>query len=274
MFLFAGSITCVSLMLGNPPTSCLKVTDRTSRGEQFFGNIYEFGFEDGTTGALQNFVGGPAEGVVLPTDGALGTHSLSNTVTASMAGDNGFAIQYIYPNWGAGTLRDVWVRFALKWTPTPSGGIQKLFRVKTQPNGVGAGTFISNGTLNNDRFSWFWDGLASGAGTDLMTVATGSALQGQWHWWEFHLQFPANARAHVDIYFDDVLVLSEDSPIVNGSGSTGLGAPLDTYAVGGFLLGGTVNALPSGGPITFTTRFDQVGVSTARMHIPPQSSIP
>ena len=268
-FLRVASIAGVSLVLG----MYLSTGCRRPPAGRSFGNIYEFGFEDGTKGVLQNYVGGAADGVVLSNDGALGTHSLSNTVTASTA-DVGFDIQYIYPNWAAGTLRDVWVRFALKWTPRPSGGIQKLFRVKTQPGGVGAGTLVGNGTLNSDRFSWVWDGLASGGGTDLTNAPTQSSIQGQWHWWEFHLRFPANAPAHVDIYFDDVLVLSQDSPVVNSSGITGLASPLDTYDVGGLLLGGTVNALPSGGPITFDTRLDQVGVSTVQMHIPQQSSTP
>ncbi len=235
------------------------------------GDIYEFGFEDGTKGALTSAAGGAGDGTVISTDGALGTHSLTCHRTASTAGDDtpgpAYSDHYTLP----AARRDVWVRFALKSTPVWSGGIQKLLRVKDNIGGLGGGTFDGNGTLNDGRFSWYWDDLASGGGTNLDGVQNApypavplqSALQDQWHWWEFHLQYPAGQAAHVEIYYDNTKVLDQYSPVVNSG----------AYYVGDVQLGGTVNALPSGGPITFDTRFDQIGVSSVQMHIPARSSI-
>ncbi len=221
------------------------------------GPMYEFGFEDGTKGGLTNSVGGPCDGTVINSDAVLGSRCLNNTDTATSGLDTGFSI---HRNLGQ-DYRDLWVRFALKHANNVSPGIQKLLRIETSPGVRLCGTFDANGVQAGDGFSWYWDNLASGG--DGGYAISPASLLGQWHWYEFHLQYPVRAKAHLDMYLDGVLKISSDSNLTNDG----------TYAIRDLQFGGTVNAI-TGPDVTFDTRFDQIGISTQKMGIPTQSSNP
>ncbi|MCH8966817.1 MAG: hypothetical protein IID43_03995 [Planctomycetes bacterium] len=209
-------------------------------------DIYAHGFEDGTVGNITNNVNQPTtSGTVIDTDGARGTHSLRWSYGTTPGGDGGAgAFNYILPE----RRTDVWVRFAWKYDGFPTS-FQKIFRVKTRDDVRLYGSLVYNG---NSRFSWFWDDMD----VDGLTHLSISPTVGEWHWWEFHYTIEPGVPLTIEIYYDDSLVLSESSGLANENN-------LDVVF---FIFDGTLN---KGNTNPFTMLFDELGISSQKMRIPP-----
>ena len=214
-------------------------------------DIYSFGFEDGSKGELQNFVGGAASGTVVDTDAARGTRCLQLDYQPTPTNEGGHRVQYIL----AVPRVDTWVRFAMKHTAAPTA-IQKILRFQG-PEGIpnrGLGSIILNGSTTGE-FVWFGDNYDS-----LFTQHTGISIQdivGEWHWWQLHLQMPPGEGIRIEVYFDDLLVAERTTNDLNSANQTLLFV----------LFNGTLNL---GNTVLFSTRFDEIGISSKKMGIPSQ----
>ncbi len=112
---------------------------------------------------------------------------------------------------------------------------------------------ILNGSTDG-QFVWFGDDYDSG-----VTLPTGIYIDdivGEWHWWEVHLQTLPGGRITVEIYFDDTLVAQRGTNELN----------TDNQKVALVLFDGTLN---NGNTVLFSTRFDEVGISSQKMGVPP-----
>ncbi len=215
-------------------------------------DIAEISFEDGTVGSLQDNVGGAAQGTVISTDAARGTRCLQVDYGPTPVSEGGVAINFKM----AGAERiDTWIRFAMKHVGRPTA-IQKIWRVQGI-EGVpkrGLGTLTLSGSSSSDAvFSWFWDDHDTGGGSRVEVNI--DDIVNEWHWWEFHHLSMPGQPLRIEIFVDDVLLLDEQSPVVNSN----------NQMMQNLIFDGTLNL---GNTVDFAVRFDEFGISSTKMGIP------
>ena len=260
----AGSATITATCEGQSATATATVTTTVSS----FGNIYEFGFEDGTIGQFNILPGAPATYQVISSDFALGSHSILIDYPANQA-DEGVGLQYSGSNFNGKTYNDIWCRFAMKQLLSVAAQDKKIIRFSgsTPSSPTFAWSMIYD--PSNDYYTSWFETFAGTHGLVPMTNGPKmSQILGQWHWWEVHLALNYNsAPVHVDVYFDGTLIYSQDASAA--AGYSGTNTQISTWNY--IEMDGTLN----GGPNAHEqTGFDQIGISTVRMGIPVTTSNP
>ena len=233
-----------------------------------FGNIYEFGFEDGTIGQFNILPGAPATYQVISSDFLLGSHSILIDYPANQ-GDEGVGLQYISSNFSGQTYNDIWCRFAMKQLLSVAAQDKKIIRFSgSTPISP---TFVWSMIYDpsNDYYTSWFETFAGSHGLVPMTNGPKmSQILGQWHWWEVHLALNYNsAPVHVDVFYDRTLIYSQDASAAAGYSGTNTQISKWNYIE----MDGTLN----GGPNAHEqTGFDQIGIGTVQMGVPIKTSTP
>jgi hypothetical protein len=217
-------------------------------------DIFSWSFEDGTMGELvPETVTGlrptNSDAAVLGESWSAFFNQDANSADEG-AGD-------LWPSRGTREDRDVWMRFAWKWSAYPTN-YQKGIRILADDASAQIGNFGYTPFTRTPYGSFIWDFASFDPANQ--PIVMNAPAPGVWHWYELHLRYPDGGRASVEIYVD--------------GGAT----PVFTYtnprtsnpAIGVYYFFGTVNG---GNSRSFTTKEDALAIGTKRMGLPPGAKV-
>jgi hypothetical protein len=256
--------TGLAVPAGGSVTATFSVT--TQSGTGVTGNIYEFGFEDGTVGAFRTGNGQPigAPWVLDSTLAYRGTRSIKQVYAPSGGSNTGEAFYYSLP----GSRTSYYCRFAYRQSNpfNNNGGTNNANQVKVQ-RGLGPGFngqygsfFIGQGGGMNGVPTFGWDGLDSSPylgdrGPNVNTPGPNfNNLLGQWVVVETYWDISTSGALKFMCWINGVLYFNYTDNKSNRGVSYGV-----------LQFDGTINSMAS----TSTAWFDTIGISSAPMGYPP-----
>ncbi|HEY2806865.1 MAG TPA: twin-arginine translocation signal domain-containing protein [Gemmatimonadales bacterium] len=238
-------------------------------GNGVAGNVYDFGFEDGTVGS---FIGGNNQPISAPwsvdtTQGYRGSKSAKQTYNPSNGLNTGTPFYFLLTGAGGGSRLFYYCRFAyMQSAAFNNDGVKSnANQVKVQ-RGLGPGSnsqlgsfFIGIGNFSNGNPAFGWDTLDTvGVGDRIanmnLPAPNMNNLLGQWtvfeNFWDISTSGAIKFKCSINgvQHFDYTDNLSNQSK---------------TYGVVQF--DGTINSMAS----TSTAWFDAIGISSAPMGYPP-----
>jgi hypothetical protein len=207
-------------------------------------DIFSWSFEDGTIGSMG--LDGPTAMNIVNTDHAVVGEEWAAQYAQDPNVNYDGGAGHDWPGSGTRADRDVWVRFAAKWTGYPSF-IQKVFRFKTGDRQGNGGSII----IQSNRLVWVFDTYDPNSNYDIAPVFSVN----QWHWIEIHYQMPASGKPTVAIYLDGRSTPAFTKTCINSSNGD---------AIGFYQFFGTVNPNTN----TFTWTYDAPAIGTQRVGLP------